>query len=104
MTLLAQKLDQIQSEAKINAPADVGTLITNILLYIFSVAGILLLIYLIYGGLQLMISRGDPKGVAAAQAKITSALIGFVIVLISAILVRLIGQIFGITAFSQTFR
>ena len=104
MKLLAQDLNAIQQKAGINAPPDVAGLISNFLPYVYSIAGILLLIYLIFAGLQLMASRGDPKGVAAAQAKITGALIGFTIIFISAILVKLIGQIFGIGVFQQIFK
>lgn len=101
--LLAQDFNSIQSAAGVNAPTSVGGLITKILPFIYDAVGILLLIYLILGGLQLMTSRGDPKAVAAAQAKITNALLGFVIVFISLIIVRVVGQIFHINAFSIIF-
>jgi hypothetical protein len=83
--------------------SDLGGLITNVVPFIFGLVGLLLLIYLILGGLQLMTSRGEPKAVAGAQAKITNALIGFVIVLISAGLVVLLGRILGVGVFSQLF-
>lgn len=94
--MLAQNLEQIQSQAGINAPDNIGPLITNVVPYIFGIAGFLLLIYLVLGGLQLMLSRGDPKAVAAAQAKITNALIGFVIVLLSAGIVIILGKILNV--------
>lgn len=103
MTLLADKFSDIQSQAKINAPENIGGLSVRVLPFIYYGAGILLLIYLIFGGLQLMTSRGDPKGVAAAQAKITSALLGFVIVIIAYFATKLIGQIFGITVINEIF-
>lgn len=81
-----------------------GGIISALFPYIFGAAGIALLIYLVMGGLQLMLSRGDPKAVQAAQAKITSALIGFIIVIIAYTLVTLIGQLLGVGIFSQTFR
>ncbi|HKC04998.1 MAG TPA: hypothetical protein VKC54_03940 [Patescibacteria group bacterium] len=81
----------------------IGGIISALLPYIFSAAGIALLIYLILGGFQLMTSRGDPKAMQAAQGKITNAILGFVVVIISFALVRLLGQLFGINAFSQVF-
>ncbi|MEK7471017.1 MAG: hypothetical protein AAB622_03410, partial [Patescibacteria group bacterium] len=63
--------------------------------------GILLLIYLVLGGFQLMTSRGDPKGVAGAWSKITYAFIGFIIVALSFVLTRFIGQIFGLNVFEN---
>lgn len=104
--LLAQNLDQIQASAfpKNNIPITIGGLIGNALPYIFGAAGIALLVYLILGGLQMMTSRGDPKAMQGAQAKITNALIGFVIVIFAFVLVTLIGKIFGIGAFGNIFK
>ena len=51
-----------------------------------------------------MTSRGDPKAMQGAQAKITNALIGFIIVIFAFALVTLIGRIFGIGAFGNIFK
>jgi hypothetical protein len=86
-------------------PVNIGTLITNLLFYIFGAAAIALLIYLIIGGFQMMLSRGDPKAMQSAQAKITNAIIGFVIIVIAFFVVQLLGQLLGIqgTAFGKIF-
>lgn len=76
---------------------------SNILNYIFGAAGFALLIYLVLGGFQLMTSQGDPKAIQSAQSKITSAVIGFIIVIIAFLLVRLIGRLFGIPGFTAIF-
>lgn len=103
--MAAQSLDlnSIQSTAGINAPSDLGGLIKNILPYVVGLAGILLLVYLVLGGLQMMTSKGDPKAVAAAQAKITNAVIGIVIVIISVGIVTLIGKLLNISVFGSLF-
>ena len=102
--MLAQNLDNIQSRAGLGGvPRDVGGVISNAIPYVFGISGFLLLIYMISGGLQLMTSRGDPKAVQTAQGKITNALLGFVIVLVSAGLVVLLGRILGIDVFSGIF-
>ena len=93
----------IQSQANVNLPSDIGALISKVLPYLFSIAAILLLIFLIMGGLQMMTSRGDPKAMQAAQGKITNALIGFVIVFFAFALVSIIGKVFGIDAFRPIF-
>lgn len=118
--MLAQNLDNIRGKAGVSnqlnlegiqekaglrgIPNNLGEVISNTLPWIFGIAGFLLLIYMVTGGLQLMTSRGDPKAVAAAQAKITNALLGFVIVLISAGLVVLLGRILNINVFSGIFK
>ncbi|QQG41882.1 MAG: hypothetical protein HYV90_01055 [Candidatus Woesebacteria bacterium] len=80
-----------------------GTLISKILPFVFGAAGIALLIYLVMGGFQMMTSRGDPKAMQGAQGKITNALLGFVIIAVAYLFVKIIGQVFGITAFSGIF-
>lgn len=64
--------------------------------YIFYLAGMVLLVYLVIGGMQFMFSRGEPKAMQAAQAKITNAVIGFLIVFLAFFIVQIIAQLFGI--------
>ena len=76
-----------------------GNLITVVLPYVFGAAGILLLIYLVLGGLEMMTSKGEPKAMQSAQGKITNALIGFIIVIFAFVIVQLFGQLLGIKNF-----
>ena len=108
--LLAQKLEDIQKGAFPKATQlsqmSLGGIIGNTLPYIFGAAAILLLIYLIMGGLSMMLSRGDPKAMQSAQSQITNALIGFVIVIVAFFIVKLLGQILGLktnSVFSNIF-
>jgi len=107
--MLAQSLLRIQQGAfpnsKIGYGTTLGDIIGMILPYIFGAAGIALLIYLVIGGFQFMLSRGDPKAAQAAQAKISNAVIGFVIVILAFTIVQLFGQLLGIksTLFGQIF-
>jgi hypothetical protein len=106
--LLAQDFDAIQSSAMpefkfTGESGKIGNIITNLLPYLFTVAGVILLLYLIYGGFQLMLSRGDPKGMQAAQGKITSAIIGFIIIFIAYWLVQLLGKVLGLTQIGGIF-
>ena|SRR3972149_3863124 len=102
---LAQDFDAIQSQGLQGntLPNTPGELVSLVLPYIFYGVGIGLLIYLVMGGLQMMTSRGDPKAMQMAQAKITNALIGFVIVTISFTIVALAGRILGIEVFGEIF-
>ena len=82
---------------------DFGSIISSLLPFLFAGAGLLLLLYLLYGGLSLMLSRGDPKAVQGAKDKITGAVVGFVIVFVAYWLVQIIGTILGIEAFKDIF-
>ena len=89
--------------AGVTAGVTIGTNITEILKYIFPAAGILLMIYLIFGGIQYMTSTGDPKKIEVAKGTITNALIGFFIIFISYWIVQLVGIIFGVDIIKQVF-
>jgi hypothetical protein len=100
-----RSLKSIEGEIGLKfAGGNIGNIISDILPYVFSAAGLILLLYLIYGGISLMTSQGDPKAMQAAQAKITNAVIGFIIVFISYWLVQLVGQMLGIKAFGIIFK
>lgn len=103
--MLAQlDLNAVQSKAGINLSFSTPAgLISNVLPFIFGAAGFALLIYLVMGGFQIMLSRGDPKAVQGGQGKITNAIIGFVIIITAFLLTRLAGQIFGVSIFSGIF-
>lgn len=86
-------------------PTDsIGSIISKIIPLIFTISGILLLIFLIIGGLQFMLSGGDPKKAQAAQGKITTAIIGFFIIFVSYWIVQLLGKILGIATITNIFK
>jgi hypothetical protein len=106
--MLAQNLEQIQtnafSGARITTNTKITDIITLILPYVFWITGILLLIYLLMGGFQLMLAAGDPKKVQGAWGKITNAIIGFVIIFIAYWVTKLVGQIFNIAIINTIFK
>jgi hypothetical protein len=69
----------------------------GLLSYIYVAAGLILLVMLIAGGLTLMTAIGNPDKIKAGQGRITSALIGFLIIFISYFIVQLIQVIFGVS-------
>ena len=72
-------------------------LINSLLPTIFYLAGLILFIMIIIGGFGLLTSGGNPDKMKAAQGKITSAVIGFVIIFISYWLMRIVEIVFGIS-------
>lgn len=81
-----------------------GYLISSGVKFAIAIAGLLLLIYLIYGGFQLMTSAGDPAKMKSAKEILTRAVVGFVIIFIAYWVIQLVGIAFGITDIQQTFR
>ena len=76
---------------------DIGEVVSSLVPYIYYFAGVLLLVYLILGGFQLMFSGGDPKKTQAGQSKITNALIGFAIVFLAYWITQILGKMLGIS-------
>lgn len=101
-------LKQIESQGLPNftfgGRGTLAQVIDKVLPYLFGAAGLLLLLYLIWGGFGYMMSGGDPKAVDAAKKRITTALIGFVIIFVAFWLVQLLGLVLGIPQFGQVFR
>ena len=94
----------VERKITLDSGTSFGDIITAILPYVFTAAGIGLLIFLIFGGISMMLSRGDPKALEAAKAKITGALTGFIILFVSYWIVQIIGQVLGLTAIQDIFK
>jgi len=67
-------------EAPVGMASSVGDLISDILSVVFSVAGVIVLIYLIVGGFTYLTSGGNEKQVTDAKNKILYSIIGLVII------------------------
>lgn len=100
--VLAQSADfqKIIDADKMSAKfGDVGSIITALLPYVYVVAGLSLLIMLIWGGITLMTAAGDPGKVKEGYGKITAGVIGFIIVFLSYIVVKVLEVVLGVTIF-----
>ena len=98
--LLAQTVSFGGTEIK--GPLDpkiqnLGDLISRILSFIIPLSGIVLLFVLIWGGYDYMMSQGNPEKIKSAQAKITTGIIGFFLLIGSYLIVRVIAGIFGLS-------
>lgn len=80
-----------------------GDIVSLIVKYAFPIGGLLLLLYLVYGGYALMTSAGDPKKMESAKAKITGALIGFIIIFVSFWIVQIVGRVLNIQPIIDIF-
>jgi hypothetical protein len=80
--------------------AKITDILTALLPYVFVFAGLTLFIFLIIGGFGMLTSAGSPDKMKAAQGKITSAIIGFIIIFISYWLMRILEIMFGIQIIS----
>ena len=77
---------------------DLSTIVSLILNNALTIAGILLLILLIFGGLTFIIGAGgnDPKKAQQGQKAITNALLGFAIVFLAYFIIQIIEVLTGL--------
>ena len=76
----------------------IATLVNLIVKNALTIAGIILLFLLIFGGFSFIIGSGqsDPKKAAQGKQAITSALIGFAIVFVAYFIIQIIEIITGL--------
>jgi hypothetical protein len=73
-----------------------GDVINRLLPFLYGLAALILFGVLLWGGYDFILSRGEPEKIGGARMKITAGIIGFVLLVISYLLVRILGYIFGI--------
>lgn len=73
----------------------IGTLLSNVILLLFTVGGIATLIYFIWGAVDWITSGGEKEKVASARKKMTNAIIGLVLLSLSYFIVSLVGEVVG---------
>lgn len=77
---------------KITAP---GQLLGSIIGLILIVSVVVAFIFLVWGGLQWILSGGDKAGVESAQHRIQAAIIGLFIVFVAWAIFTIVGQFLG---------
>jgi len=80
---------------------NIGTLISGVIGLALLIAGILVFGYLVWGGIQWILSGGDKAKVEEARNRITAALVGLGIVAAAWAVMKLIEFFFGITILSE---
>lgn len=66
------------------------TTLNNILEVVFTIAGVLSVVFIVIGGFQMVLSAGDPTGVGQARRTILYAVIGLIVSLSAFIIVRFV--------------
>lgn len=71
----------------------VTIIVLNVIEILMQLVGYLSITFIIWGGFQYMLARGESAKVVSAKKTITNALIGLVLSIVSVIVVRAIGGI-----------
>lgn len=92
--VFAETITVIAPPGAINAKA--GDVVNNILKIVFSLAAFMVLVFLIIGAFQWIMSGGDKDAVGKARNRITHALIGLAILVLAFVIAQIIGTVIGI--------
>lgn len=72
-------------------------IISSVLPFLFTLAGLILFVMFVWGGFEMLTGATDPKQQEAGKQRITTALIGFLIIFSSFWLAKIVEAIFGIS-------
>jgi hypothetical protein len=86
--------NEVSSRVAVNT--DLGSFVGNTFSAIIIVAGIATFIYMVYGGLQWVMSGGEKDKLNEARDKITQAIVGLGIVASAWAIFKLVDYFFGI--------
>jgi len=75
---------------------NIGDIVNNVVPFIMTLAGIILFFVLMWGGYDYVTSQGAPEKLKTANAKITAGVIGFVLLVLSFLITRVLSYVFGI--------
>ena len=90
------EITDIPTGAPISGWTNIGDIVSDLLIYIFPIAGILTFIFLLYGGFNLIFALGNPEKIKKAQSQITNAIIGFLIIFAAYWIVQILEIILGV--------
>lgn len=82
---------------------DFGGLINGVLSFVMVIAALLVFLYLIWGGIEWITSGGDKGKTESARNKITSAIIGLVVVAASYAILTLALNFLGFSSLNEVF-
>ena len=80
---------------------DLGSFITNILTLAFSIAVLVVLVMLIWGAFEWIVSGGDKEAVGKARNRIVNALIGIAVLAVAFALAKVASTFLGFPDFAH---
>ena len=83
---------------------DFGSLLNGVLSFVMVIAALLVFLYLILGGIEWITSGGDKGKTESARNKITSAVIGLVILAASYAILLIVLRFLGFDNLGDVFR
>lgn len=77
----------------------ISLFLSNLIALFFSLAAVILVLMIIWGAFDWLISEGDKEKIQGAQKKIINAIIGIILFAVAFAIIRVLGQFTGFTFF-----
>lgn len=74
----------------------VAGIVSAVVAFLLPLGGVALFGYLVWGGFEFLTSAGNPEKLKSGKERITAALIGFILLVLSYTLTRIVASIFGL--------
>lgn len=88
--------EALNDQAAIEKFGTPGGFITAIFPYLFAAGGLILFVMLLWGSMEILLGAASPKSAESGKKRITTALIGFLILFASFWIMQILQRIFGI--------
>lgn len=99
----AAPLEGIEIEPGTGFARDFGGLLNGVISFVMVIAAILVFLYLIWGGIEWITSGGDKGKTESARNKITSAVIGLIVIAASYAILTLALNFLGFSSLNDVF-
>jgi hypothetical protein len=76
--------------------ANPGAVVSAVLPYVYVIAGLCMLVMIIFGGVTLMTAAGDPAKSKDGYGKISAGIIGFIIIFVAYFVAQIAQVVFGV--------
>lgn len=97
------QIEKIEVTRPPGAIPEFSPVISGALRIVMVIAALICFLYIIWGGLEWMMSGGEKTSVATAKAKLTAAFLGLMVVLSAWAIVRLLEYLFDFNIFTFEF-
>jgi len=78
------------------AAAGVGGIISMLLSFLYAIAAVILFFLFVWGGFDILTSQGNEEKVSSGAQKITSGVVGFILLLLAFFVTRVVAFVFGL--------
>lgn len=90
-----EKTDHPRCEVIIDDLYNVWVIVANIADIVIQLAGLLAVIFIIYGGIRYIISQGEPEKLQSAKKILTNAIVGLIFAILASTIVGFIAAQFS---------